>query len=398
MKICLISNEYPPETSFGGIGTYTYNLAHGLVKLGNEVSVITKAVGREKIYRDIGVKVYRVFDKKVPFRGLTGISNIITGRGFSYYWHSRSVFLKIEEIIKKEGRFDIIEGPLWDGECFAYSPQIGIPLVVRLQTPIFKSREILGKKQNKVIEFIEKKSLQKATLIASISKNIGEVVSRHYKIPKDKILLAYLGIKLPDIADPIFKKNSFKLLYIGRLEKRKGTAEFIDSLPKILEKNAKITIDIVGKDCYQAPGSSSYLKYFKIKVPQKFWSRVKFHGFVSNKKLKNFYKNCDIFVAPSRYESFGLIFLEAMAYGKPVIGTKIGGIPEVVIDGKVGILIDVNNPNQIADAVIKVFSDEDLREKMGKNAYNYTRKNFTVESMVDLSFSIYKKAILKFHE
>lgn len=398
MRICFISNEYPPETGFGGIGTYTYSLAQGLSEKGHDVTVITKAFGKESIIKDGRVKVHRIFDKKVPFEGFSKIFNLFSGKGFNYYWHSKSVFLKIEELIEKDGKFDVIEGPLWDGECFAYSPQIGIPLVVRLQTPIFKSREILGKKQNKVIEFIEKKSLQKATLIASISKNIGEVVSKHYKIPKDKILLSYLGIKLPDISNPIFRKNSFKLLYVGRLEKRKGTEEFIEALPEILKKNTKITIDIVGKDYYQAPGNTNYFEYFKNKVQKKFWSRVIFHGFVSNEKLKKFYKYCDIFIAPSRYESFGLIFLEAMAYGKPVIGTKVGGIPEIVKDKEMGLLIDVNEPGQIADSVIKLFNNEKLRERLGKKAFEYVRKNFSVERLTEESLSIYNQAIKKFYE
>lgn len=398
MRICLISNEYPPETGFGGIGTYTYNLAQSLSKKGHDITVITKALRKDSVYKDRNVKVYRILDKKLPFKGITRIFNLFSGGGFSRYWHSRFVFLKIREVMKKEGKFDVIEGPLWDGECICYSNKLGAPLVLRLQTPIFKSTEILGKNKNRFLEFIERKSLEKATLITSISKNISEVISRYYKIPSGKILLCYLGIQFPDIAKPVFKKDPFKLLYVGRLEKRKGTEEFIDSLPEILEKKPKILVDIVGRDCYQTRGNISYAEYFKIKVPKKFSKRVKFHGFVSKSKLDNFYQNCDVFIAPSRYESFGLIFLEAMSYGKPVIGTKVGGIPEIVRDKEVGLLIDVNKPDQIAGSVIKLFDDEKLREKLGRRAFSYVRKNFSVEKLTETSLRIYNQAIKKFYE
>ena len=396
MRICFISREYPPETGFGGIGTYTYQLAHGLTKKGHDVTVISQAVKKEIFYKDKKVKVYRIFDDKVPFRGFTKISNLLTGNAFSHYWHSRSVFKKINQLIEQQGNFDIIEGPLWDGECLAYDYRIGIPLIVRLQTPIFKSLEILGKPNNKTVEYVERKALEKAVLIPSISNNVASLISSYYKIPKSKIRLCYLGIESSKIKKPVFKKNSYKLLYVGRLEKRKGTQEFIESLNEILSKNQKITIDIVGKDISQAPGTISYKEYFNQIINKKYKKRVRFYGFVDNKKLESFYKNCDLFIAPSRYESFGLIFLEAYIYGKPVIGTTAGAIPEIVSHGKTGLLIEPNNSSQITEAVLKIFNNDSLRKKMGEQAFKYVRKNFSVEQMVDLSLDIYNEAIKKY--
>lgn len=391
MRICLISAEYPPETGFGGIGTYTYNLAHGLTKKGHSVTVITKALTSEKVYKDKKVKVYRIFDKKVPFKGFTRITNLLSLQGFSYYWHSYSVFSKIKKIASVEGDFDIIEGPLWDGECVAYDKSVNSPLVIRLQTPIFKSREILNLPQFKVLEFIEKKSLDKASKIIAISKSISSLISNQYEIPKTKIKLCYLGIDNPKVKTPVFKKNSYKLLYVGRLEKRKGTIEFINSLPGILKQNKKITVDIVGKDIPQAPGETNFKNYFQTVVPGDSRNRVNFHGFVDDKKLKVFYKNCDVFIAPSRYESFGLIFLEAFLYGKPVIGTKVGGIPEIVKKGKTGILVKVNNESEITHAVLKIFSNQNLRKTLGQNAFRDVRENFSVSKMVDTTLKIYNE-------
>lgn len=396
MKICFISREYPPETGFGGIGTYTYQLAQGLTKKGHDVTVISQAVKKAIFYKDKKVKVYRIFDDKVPFRGFTKISNLLTGNAFSHYWHSRSVFKKINQLVNQGGKFDIIEGPLWDGECLAYNYRIGVPLVVRLQTPIFKSLEILGKPKNKSVEFVERKTLEKAVLIPSISNNVASLISSCYKIPKSKIRLCYLGIEFPKIKKPVFKENSYKLLYVGRLEKRKGTQEFIESLNEILSKNEKITIDIIGKDIPQAPGQVLFKKYFEKIVNKEYKKRVKFHGFVDFKKLELFYKKCDLFIAPSRYESFGLIFLEAYLYGKPVIGTTAGAIPELVSHGTTGLLVEPNNSSQIAKAVLKVFKNDSLRKRMGEQAFMYVRKNFTVGQMVDRSLDIYNEAIKKY--
>lgn len=397
MKICLISLEYPPETGYGGIGTYTYNLAHGLTALNHKVTVISKALKKEKIYLDKKVKVYRILDEQPPFRGFTKFMNLITLNYFGAYWHSHSVFKKFKEIVSKEGEFDVIEGPLWGGECLTYTKKLNTPLVIRLQTPIFKSLEIIGKKSNSYIELAEKITLKKATLIAAISKSNKELIVKKYQLDEDKIRHSPLGIKFPSLKKPLFKKKSFKLLYVGRLEKRKGIQELINALPEILRKNNLIKVDIVGNDCYQAPGNIGYFEYFKKIVPPEFQKNVKFHGFLPDDKLQKFYKDCDVFIAPSQYESFGLIFLEAMSYGKPVIGTHVGGIPEIV-NNKVGLLIKVNNPKAISGAVLKSFADDKLREKLGNAAFTYVREKFTVTQFAERTIEIYKQAIVKYNE
>lgn len=395
MNICLISLEYPPESLNGGIGTYTFNLAHALVNLGHKVSIISTASVGEKEYYDQKVKIYRIFDKRLIPK-FDRIGNIITAGAFGSWQHSLSVFSKLRHLISKGNQFDIIEGPLWGAECSAYSANLGIPLVVRLQTPIFKQREILGLPANPLMEFLEKKSLQKATLIASISHNISKLITERYRIENSKVVYSPLGVDSKKIQKPYFKTNSYRLLFVGRLEKRKGMQELVDAMPRILSSNYRITIDIIGKDCFQAPGDTSYIDYFHKVVPSELRGRVKFHGFVDERKLQDFYADCDVFIAPSRYESFGLIFLEAMVYGKPVIGTRAGGIPEIINDGQNGLLIDINNSDQIASAVLSLFSDNNLRMKLGMHAYKDVRNRFSVENMAQKSLEVYNKAIASF--
>jgi len=192
------------------------------------------------------------------------------------------------------------------------------------------------------------------------------------------------------------RKNPYKLLYVSRLEKRKGTQEFIEALPKILQSNSKIAVDVVGRDCNQAPHGLSYINFFRQTVPAAYHLRVKFHGFVSESKLQNFYKNCDVFILPSRYESFGLVYLEAMSYGKPVIGTKVGGIPEIIKDNYTGLLIDVKDSQQIALAVLKLFSDNHLREKLGHQAFKAISEKFDANKMTKKALAVYFKAINNF--
>lgn len=399
MNICLISGEYPPETGFGGIGTYTYHLAQGLTKVGHDVTVISKALKMNQYYEDSGVKVYRIIPKPFIFKGLSRVANFMTKGLFGRWWYSKSIFRKIEEIVKEKGKFDVIQGPLWDGECFSYSNKLETPLVVRLHTPVFKTREILNLSPSLNLEMLERESLLKATLIIAGSHNVADLIINKYNVARNKIIYSPLGIPLPKTEKPLFRKDSHKLLYVGRLEERKGAKEFIQALPKILTVNPKIRVDIVGRDCSENIGLPiTYREYFRQIVPVKLQDKVKFHGFVEKERLEHFYKNCDVFIAPSRYESFGFVYLEAMAFGKPVIGTNSGGIPETVIDGKVGLLVDVNNPQAISDAVIKIFSNSIYRKEMGKRAFYYVRNNFDYMSMVNRELDIFFTAINIYQE
>ena len=392
LKVCLISQEYPPETGWGGIGTYTYHLAHGLAKADHRTTVISYQVTAQCCYDDDGVTVWRIPNAQCR-SWLSKSTGFLLGRGYSSLWlRSRAAFRQIDALVAENGPFDIIEAPLWNGEGAAYSRQSRTPLIIRLQTPGFQSAGILTKKPNRAVERLERKSLARATLIMTISRSVGDLVAGYYGVDRSKIRLAPLGIPLSPVDGPLFEAASHRLLYVGRLEQRKGTQELIEALPSMLIQDPLLTVDIVGKDTGQAPGGGSYEDYCRRLVPAKLRERVKFHGFVSEKVLEDFYRSCDVFVAPSRYESFGLIYLEAMRYGKPVIGTRAGGIPEIV-DNTVGRLVDVNKPDQISQAVIDLMKKPSQRRELGAAGFKLVRQRFTMEEMIRRSLEIYAEAI-----
>jgi hypothetical protein len=94
--------------------------------------------------------------------------------------------------------------------------------------------------------------------------------------------------------------------------------------------------------------------------------RVHFHGAVSDERLARFYAGCDVFVAPSLLESFGLIYAEAMQYGKPVVGCRAGGIPELVRDGIDGFVVEPGSVDALEATLDRLMSDPELRERLGR--------------------------------
>jgi glycosyltransferase involved in cell wall biosynthesis/SAM-dependent methyltransferase/GT2 family glycosyltransferase len=392
LKIGFLSQKFSKNCD-GGICRYTYDLAHALAESGNEVHVITKSERhREHEYRDGNVFVHKVVPEPMDFLGLSEDMSIAK-KNLSY---SYSACLKLLELIDK---FDIqiVEAPLWDGEGFVFSLVNPIPLVVRLETPLFKVIEIHGlqiTKDLKFVNWVEGETLRRADKAIAISKDIGTLIGNLHTITPEKIELCPLGIEVPDESSLLRdrNKNGFDVLFVGRLEKRKGVETLFKAIPIVLEEVPDTQFHIVGSDTNLAPNGCSYRDYLLQNLDKKYYKNVQFVGYVDDNELKDFYRNCDIFVAPSLYESFGLIYLEAMAWKKVVIGCDAGGVPEIVEDGETGILIPPEEVNALAGAIIKL-KDEKLRAKMGEKGRRKVENDFSNKIMAENTYKIYRDVI-----
>jgi glycogen synthase len=108
---------------------------------------------------------------------------------------------------------------------------------------------------------------------------------------------------------------------------------------------------------------------------------VVFQGEVGDEMLRGFYAACDIFVAPSRFESFGLVFVEAMMYSKPVIGCRSGGMPEVIADGETGLLAEPGDSQSLVACLTRLVDDRSLRQRLGAAGRQRYELLYTPERM-----------------
>lgn len=365
LNICLISTGFPPENG-GGIGTYIYNLSKGLVALGHTVHVISPT--QQPSY---GVeREGKLFIHRLPKKTLPIIEAHLPGIRWSY-----QLYLLIRKIQQKTP-FDVIEFPNWEASGVISQLLLKIPTVVRLHTPFF---ETLGLDSDevtfgdKIVCRFEQWSCNQANQLIASTRCHAQSIVDEYGINITDIYILPLGIM--DKNNVTSKKNSvsnnFKILYVSRLENRKGTLAFLQSIPLIYQQCPNIQIDIIGSDRAHAPGGIKFQRYFNQHFP-KLASVVTFHGFVNDQALDGFYKNADLFVVPSVYESFGLIYVEAMMYSLPSIATKGGGIPEVITDGVDGFVTEINSSQEISERVIDFIGDEVLLKTMGLAA----RKSF----------------------
>ena len=118
-----------------------------------------------------------------------------------------------------------------------------------------------------------------------------------------------------------------------------------------------------------------------------------FHGVVSEEELKRQYRRCDLFVAPSLFESFGLIYHEAMQYGKAVVGCRTGGVPEVVDDGVEGLLVAPDSAEELRLALSRLMRDAGLRQRLGEAGGRRIRERSNHRAMAARMVDVYRETI-----
>jgi glycosyltransferase involved in cell wall biosynthesis len=188
------------------------------------------------------------------------------------------------------------------------------------------------------------------------------------------------------------EQRPYVVLFVGRLEPRKGIEYVLKTIPQVLEQVPDTCFVIVGQDSPTAPGGRLWQEHFRQTCAIHHQQAVSFAGFVPGEELRRFYQHCDVFIAPSLYESFGLIHLEAMSWGAPVVAFRTAATPEVVIGGETGILIEPGNVEGLAQAIVRLLSDFELRREMGRQALTWAAQ-FSIEHTVAETVAVYREAL-----
>jgi phosphatidyl-myo-inositol dimannoside synthase len=166
------------------------------------------------------------------------------------------------------------------------------------------------------------------------------------------------------------KKKNFNFLFLSRLEKNKGHQITIDAFNKIKKKNIKLII--VGK-------GPEYQNIKKKIANLNLQKKVKMYGFLDEKKLNNLWSKTDVLIMPSKVEGFGLVYIEAMSRGIPIITSKQDAGHEINVHGKTGYSADLNNKkkDELLIYMDKISNNNLKLKKMGKNAKNRWKNNFS---------------------
>lgn len=196
----------------------------------------------------------------------------------------------------------------------------------------------------------------------------------------------------PDIQQARLDKKipgDFVIGCFGRIRKQKGTDVFVDAMIQLLPEHPGATAIVMGRATESHTG---FLAQLQEKVSNAGLSdRILFPGEVPVHEISQWYKTLSLFIAPQRWEGFGLTPLEAMGCAVPVIATKVGAFPELVIEGENGKLIDAGNIEQMVTAAQTYISDPELTRIEGQNALNHVHQHFSIDREAGQILDVYAK-------
>lgn len=403
LHICIVTKEFPPFVPGGGIGTLYYHLASELLLMGHHISVVvpgdfksTYRQGRFSIHYE---PVHTVCADSIGATGFTINAN----------W-SVSALHAISEI-HAENPIDVVDSALWDSEALALSlipRRQRPPLVLRLVTPFPVAARINGwsmsEDQTRLFEASERTLIQNADAVVPISESIARTIEAEHSLQRDiRWTKSYCGIaywpsfdvwseysELKSINDqPLnFPKDAKLVLFVGRLERRKGCDVLLAAANEFLAADPSAHLVLAGKD------GENWSTSAKAGFASGIAERVHFVGEVDDGTRDKLLHAAYCVVFPSRYESFGLVPLEAFVHGAPVIATNAGAIPEVVADNECGLLFEAENSSALAKCVTRLLLDPALRDRLSVGARKQIR-NFSSRKSAINTIKLYATLVAR---
>ena len=380
MHILLLNYEFPPAG--GGAGFATYNIGRELVQMGVKVDVLTSRIEGEADGAILdGMRIYRVpsWRKGIHDCGMLGAYSYV---GFALRKRSKLV---------KSTKYDL--------EHFFFSLPTGIlslspiqkrkhPYIVSLRgsdVPEYDPFNQKLEKVHKILLPLTKSIWRNASAVVALSQGLKDIALK--TAPDQKIDIISNGIEI-DLFYPAAtekKQNGpLKLITVSRLLERKGIHHLLEAIAK--PSPLPVTLTIVGTGSYEE-------ELRRICAELDLNDRVNFTGFIRRDELPELYRRYDVFALPSQTESFGLVFAEAMSCGLPIMGTFVGGIPELVRHETDGILVNPAKPGEIRESLETMLNNPEKRIAMGIAARQRIEEKYSWRVIAEQYLECYQKVL-----
>ncbi len=390
MRIGLFTPNYPGVTGEGGIGTYTRNLAHALCELGHELHVLTSAACPQQVADGpVAVHVIR--------RGYVRILDRLLPESGNCYRVRREM-----RRIVRQHRLDIVEFPNWEGFGVLFCLRRTVPVVVRLVTSSQESQEIDGTQTSRLVRWDVRRErwlVRLADRIVTHSEAHRRRMAGELRIDPGHIHVVHLGVPVhPSFSRPARQESGLTVVHLGRMEKRKGVTDLLCAIPQVLSEVPETRFLFIGSDRPHCPGGRTHAQFIREEFPAAVQEKISLLGKLPDEEVDRILQQADLLVSPSLYESFGLVLPEAMRWGLPVIGSTAGAIPEIVEDGKTGLLVPPASPGELAQAIIALLVDPERRCALGEQGRRHVERHFSIERMALNVEILYTETLRTWHK
>jgi glycosyltransferase involved in cell wall biosynthesis len=367
-------------------GIFVHEQVKSLIKLGAEIKVISPVPITPQFLSYFNKK-WKSF-RKIPYKEILDgveiyhIKFLAIPRGYLRNYWGYFLFSQINSFLKRNNfKFDLIHVHGSAPEDFAgylLSKKNKIPFIITVHgDSVYK----LVKHKNRFKN--SKRSIENANAVIGVSRNVIERI-KNTTSKKENLYLVLNGFTPQENLDLLYKKDKeIIILFVGNLIEQKGCSILIKSLSKIYNLQPHLKVEIIG-DGPELKKIKNLVKSLGLVNVVSFFGQI-LHDDVMKHMLK-----CNIFVMPSWDEAFGVVYLEAMSFRKPIIATKNEGISDLIVDGKNGFLVKSRDVDDLADKLYKLISNPGLRESIGNEGFK-TIKNLTWENSAKQVYEIYKE-------
>ena len=301
------------------------------------------------------------------------------GLNFKY---DLSGIIKLITLIKKR-KYNIVHVHLFPSNLFNAITSLFLPRDIKW---IFSEHSIYNRRRSfKIFKILDSLIYSRYFKIICVSKQVQCALVKWLPCLKDKAIVIPNAVPLPDLSNYHLVKV-YDILFIGRLVKAKGIDILLRAINILKNKyKKKLKVAIVGE-------GSSRKELEDLSVELEIDEEVKFLGV--RKDIEELMVSSKIFVLPSRWEGLPMVILEAMRMKMGIIATKVGGIPEVIEDGKEGILISSGDVDLLVKAINKLLDNKVFRKTLGFNAYKKVKEKYSIETYTKKILNLYKSMIV----
>lgn len=394
MRICLVSQEYPPETPWGGIGTQTWLKANGLTARGHEVHVLTCsdfATPKLRTETHDGVVVHRLQPPGHDFA--------VYERQAYWVGYSWQVFRHLQELIEQQP-FDVIDFPEFAAEGYCYLLDRNVynfcPIVVHLHGSLAMFTEHMGwpergTRLHQAGSFMERFCVQRADALCANSQATAQIASTYCGVAEQSIDIVHCGVDADQFSANSRQEDPEQptILFVGAMVHNKGPEILLEAALKLRTKYPRLKLSMVGND--DKPLADEMKDRVRAAGAE---ANVTFHGFVPLNELPNYYRRASIFCSPAEFEGgTASVYLEAMACGCPPVVSTAGGGVEAVLHGETGLLVPPKDVDATAAALDRLLSDEPMRQRMGVAGRERIENYFSRDRFIDRMLQTYEKGI-----
>lgn len=387
MRVVMLTWEYPPRI-VGGISRVVYDLSQKLGEQSIEVHVVTCYDRYMKEFEKDGyVYVHRVH-----------LPDIETFDFIQWVYHFNVAMIEyLISLMNKIGKFDLIHAHDWLVAFSAVTIKNSycIPMISTIHATENGRNNGIYTDLQRYINSVEWWLTYQSYRVIVNSEYMKREVIKNFNLPGDKVEIINNGINVRKFDKCVYdmevrrkyaRDNEKIVFFVGRLVNEKGVSVLIEAVPKVIYGYNDVKFVVVGK--------GSQKEYLKSRVNELgVASKVYFTGYMDDNDLRLLYKCVDVAVYPSLYEPFGIVALEAMLAGVPVVVSDVGGLGEIVehdIDGKKCL---VGNSNSLADCILDILKNKERVDSVVKKAREKVLEKFNWDVLKEDYKRVYEEVV-----